>query len=126
MNISQAAKRTELSAVTLRYYEKVGLIPPIARKNGSVRDYALQDIEWIKFIKCMRSAGLSIEALVSYTALFIEGQDTEEQRQQILQDERKSLQEKYQELGATLQRLDQKIEFYELRQNEKMLANGKI
>lgn len=125
MNISQAAKETELSAVTLRYYEKVGLIPPIERKNGSVRNYSLPDIEWIKFIKCMRSAGLSIEALIQYTTLFLEGSDTERQRQQILQAEREGLQQKYQELGSTLQRLDQKIEFYELRQNEKLLINGK-
>ncbi len=72
MTISEAA-RTDLTAVTLRYYERVGLFPSIKRKNGGVRDYSEEDIEWIEFIKCMRSAGLSVESLIEYTYLLSTG-----------------------------------------------------
>ena len=63
MNISEAAEKSGLTAVTLRYYERIGLIPPVTRGNGGVRLYKESDLGWIDFIKCMRNAGLSIESL---------------------------------------------------------------
>lgn len=113
MNISEAAEKVGLTPVTLRYYERVGLIPPIKRKNGGVRVYSDDDLQWLDFIKCMRSAGLSVESLIEYTALFQEGEKTKEARKQILLEERKELLEKYQELANNLARLDQKIAYYE-------------
>lgn len=63
MNISEAAEKSGLTAVTLRYYERIGLIPPVTRGNGGVRLYKESDLGWIDFIKCIRNAGLSIESL---------------------------------------------------------------
>lgn len=80
MNIAQVAKQFGLTAATLRYYERVGLIPPVKRKDSGIRDYDEEDIKWIEFIKCMRNAGLSIEALIEYTTLFTEGDRTVEAR----------------------------------------------
>lgn len=65
MNISEAAEKSGLTAVTLRYYERIGLIPPVTRGNGGVRLYKESDLGWIDFIKCMRNAGLSIESLMN-------------------------------------------------------------
>ncbi|OJG24825.1 hypothetical protein RR47_GL002181 [Enterococcus columbae DSM 7374 = ATCC 51263] len=111
MNISQVAENFDLTPATLRYYEKIGLIPDIQRKNG-VRNYNAQDLDWIEFIKCMRSAGLSIESLIDYTRLYHEGPQTADERMKILIKERELLFERYQELKDTLERLDEKIDKY--------------
>lgn len=113
MNISKVAEMSELTPVTLRYYEKVGLIPPINRKSGGVRDYSEEDLGWIEFIKCMRNAGLSIDSLINYTNLYQIGNGTEEERKEILKKEREQLMERYQEMGETLERLNYKIANYE-------------
>ena len=123
MKIAQAAKQVELSTATLRYYESIGLIPPVKRNGSGIRDYDENDVNWIQFIKCMRSAGLSIEALIEYTALFTEGADhTIEPRKNILINERKRLKEKQREIGETINRLNKKIEDYEdILENEAKL-----
>ncbi len=113
MNISEAATKVGLTPVTLRYYERIGLIPAVKRKNGGIRDYQEADLQWIEFIKCMKSAGLSIESLIEYTSLYIQGDATSEARKNILIEERESLQKKYQEIGETLATLDKKIDFYD-------------
>ncbi len=91
------------------------MIPPVNRKESGVRDYTEEDIKWIEFIKCMRSAGLTIEALIEYTSLFIEGDRTIEARKKILTDEREKLVEKRMEIDETIKRLDWKIEDYDGR-----------
>lgn len=128
MNISEAAKLMNVTPVTIRYYERVGLIPPIHRKNGYVREFHQDDLNWIKFIKCMRSAGLSVETLIKYTTLYQQGDSTIEERKNLLKKERKNLFAKYEEIGETLKRLDGKIKDYEngkFQQNEKKLPNWK-
>lgn len=59
MNITEAGKQTSLTPNTLRYYERIGLIPPVARNKGGTREYTSKDLCWIEFIKTMRSAGFS-------------------------------------------------------------------
>ncbi|WP_379968257.1 MerR family transcriptional regulator [Ectobacillus sp. sgz5001026] len=113
MNIAQVASQFDLTTATLRYYERVGLIPPVNRKKSGIRDYDEDDIKWIEFIKCMRNAGLTIEALIEYTTLFIEGNNTVEARKNILVDERQRLIEKRIEIDETVKRLDRKIEDYD-------------
>ncbi|MFD1175856.1 MerR family transcriptional regulator [Paenibacillus puldeungensis] len=119
MNITQVANQFGMTTATLRYYESVGLIPPINRKQSGVRDYNEHDIKWIEFIKCMRSAGLTIEALIEYTTLFIEGDRTIEARKKILIDEREKLSQKRREIDETILRLNRKIEDYDGRLVEK-------
>lgn len=69
MKIAEVSEKHGLSADTLRYYERVGLIPPVTRSKSGIRDYGEQDIRRVEFIKCMRSAGLPIEVLIDYVAL---------------------------------------------------------
>ncbi|MFS0657086.1 MerR family transcriptional regulator [Bacillus sp. 179-C3.3 HS] len=126
MRIAQVAKQLDLSTATLRYYENIGLIRPIRRDRNGVRDYTEEDVQWIEFIKCMRNAGLSIDALREYTALFIEGDDhTLSARKRILVNERERLVEKQKEMEDTIKRLDYKIESYEdiIHNYEKRLAD---
>ncbi|WP_410769015.1 MerR family transcriptional regulator [Fontibacillus sp. BL9] len=119
MNISQVAKQFGLTAATLRYYEQVGLIPPVNRNESGIRNYDEDDIKWIEFIKCMRNAGLTIESLIEYTSLFIEGDRTIGARKNILMDERDKLIAKRKEIDETIQRLEMKIMGYDGKLLEK-------
>ena len=113
MTIAQVSQKYGVSADTLRYYERIGLIPPVHRTAGGVRDYTENDCNWVEFIKCMRGAGIQVEALIDYVSLFQQGEATAEARKQILIEQRDQLLERLQEMQATLDRLNTKIEHYE-------------
>lgn len=115
MTISEVSEKYGLPADTLRYYEKVGLIPPVTRKDSGVRDYSEEDCGWVEFIKCMRGAGLSIETLIRYVALYRKGNRTLKQRKQLLVDERDKLQARIKQMQQVLKRLNYKVEVYEER-----------
>jgi MerR family transcriptional regulator, aldehyde-responsive regulator len=113
MTIAEVSKKYELSPDTLRYYERVGLIPSVSRSSGGIRNYSEEDCKWIDFAKCMRSAGLSIEVLIEYVALFQQGDATIEDRKRLLKDERDRLAARVGDMQKTLDRLNYKIERYE-------------
>lgn len=66
MKIAEVSERYEISTDTLRYYERVGLIPAVNRNGSGIRDYTDLDLRRVQFIKCMRSAGLPVEVLIEY------------------------------------------------------------
>ncbi|MCM1259908.1 MAG: MerR family transcriptional regulator [Prevotella sp.] len=111
MTIREVSKKYNISPDTLRYYEKVGVIKPVTRKNG-IRQYGDKEIDNIEFVVCMRNAGISIEALVKYIKLFDEGDQTAGQRKQILIDEREKLKIKLDEMNKAMDRLNYKIDVY--------------
>ena len=113
MNISEVSKKYGLPVDTLRYYEKAGLIPPVNRKESGIRDYTETDCGWVEFIKCMRSAGLSIETLTKYVALYRKGNRTLQKRKELLIAERDRLKQHIEEMQKTLERLNYKISVYE-------------
>lgn len=113
MTIAEVCERFDLSQDTLRYYEKIGLIPTVQRKASGIRNYSEEDCKWVEFIKCMRSAGLTIEFLSEYVKLFNKGDSTLEKRRSLLVEQRKLLKDKIQEMQATLDRLDRKVERYD-------------
>ena len=76
MTIAEVSKKYDISADTLRYYERIGLIPPVPRSKSGIRDYDEVSCQWIEMMKCMRKAGVQIEALVEYVKLFQEGDTT--------------------------------------------------
>ena len=113
MTIAEVSKQYNISADTLRYYERIGLIPPVNRNKNGIRDYTDEDCKWVDFIKCMRSAGLPIEALIEYVTLFRQGNSTIEARKKILIEQRDILEEKINFMTATLERLNYKIDNYD-------------
>ena len=113
MRIAEVGERYGISVDTLRYYERIGLIPPVHRNEGGIRDYNDLDLRRVEFIKCMRSAGLSIEVLIEYVDLVQQGDDTIETRKGILKEQRELLLAKMKELQKTLDVLDHKIDVYE-------------
>lgn len=113
MNIRTVSKKFDLPAPTLRYYEEVGLIPPVHRDASGYRDYDEIDLEWVNFAKCMRETDISIEVLKQYAKLAQQGEQTEDQRKQILIEQQQVLEQKMQLLQHTHDFLDQKIATYE-------------
>lgn len=126
MTIAEVSKQYGLSADTLRYYERIGLIPAVPRTKSGIRDYDEESCRWVEFIKCMRSAGLSIESLVEYVALFQQGESTHEARKHILVEEREKLEARIEEMLETKKRLDYKISNYEskISKNDDYIRTG--
>ncbi|MDR3196276.1 MAG: MerR family transcriptional regulator [Planctomycetaceae bacterium] len=115
MTIAEVGKKYGLSADTLRYYERIGLIPSIRRAENGRRNYTEDDCNWVEFIRCMRNAGVKVGALVEYVALFQQGDSTHAKRKQILIEQQKQLTQKFNEIKDTLNRLNYKIENYDKR-----------
>ena len=113
MTIAEVSKKYDISSDTLRYYERIGLIPDVHRSQSGIRDYCEEDCKWVEFIKCMRSAGLPIEVLIEYVTLFNQGDTTIEARKELLIEQRRQLLEKMNDMQKTLDRLNHKIEIYE-------------
>lgn len=113
MTISEVSKKYNLTADTIRYYERIGLIPPVHRNGSGNRDFLEEDCNWLEFIKCMRGAGLSIEVLIDYVTMFQQGNSTTQARKNLLIEQRELLAGRIEEMQATLKRLDRKIERYD-------------
>jgi DNA-binding transcriptional MerR regulator len=113
MKISEVSKKYALSADTLRYYERVGLIPPVNRTDSGIRDYNDLDLRRVEFVKCMRNAGLPVDVLVEYVRLVQQGDQTAEARREILGEQRERLLVKIEELKKVLGILNHKIEVYD-------------
>ena len=113
MTITEVSKRYELTTDTIRYYERIGLIPRVNRNKSGIRDFTEEDCRWVEFIKWMRGAGLSIEILTEYVNLFQEGSSTVKARKELLIEQRNQLADRIREMQETLDRLDRKIDGYE-------------
>ena len=113
MKIAAVSEEYGISTDTLRYYERVGLIPPVNRNESGIRDYNELDLKRVDFIKCMRSAGLPIEVLIEYVALVQKGDKTIETRKEILIGQRDLLLARMEVMQETLNILNHKIEVYE-------------
>ena len=113
MTIKEVGEKYGISGDTLRYYERVGMIPPVPRTAGGIRDYGEEDLRWVGLVVCMRSAGLPIEAIIEYVRLFQMGDSTFQARLQLLQEQRETLLEQKEQIERTLDRLNYKIARYE-------------
>ena len=113
MTIKEVSEKFGISQDTLRYYERVGMIPHVKRTAGGIRNYQESDLGWVEMALCMRSAGLPIEAMIEYVRLFQEGDETIPARLQLLLDQREALIEQQAQIDSTLKRLNYKISRYE-------------
>ena len=113
MTIAETSRKYNMTADTLRYYERIGLIPPVPRTKGGIRNYDENSCRWIELMKCLRSAGVQIEALIEYAALSRQGEGTEERRKAILIEQREQLLARMEEMQRSLDRLNYKIENYD-------------
>lgn len=113
MTIAEVSKKYNLTQDTIRYYERIGLIPQAPRTKAGIRDFDEHTCKWIEFIKCMRAAGMSIEALIKYVDLFKQGKETVTERKKLLIEQKEKMQEKMNEIQKTLERLEYKIKLYD-------------
>lgn len=113
MTIKEVSEKYNISQDTLRYYERVGMIPPVTRTAGGIRDYQESDLGWVELAICMRSAGLAVESMIEYVRLYQEGNATIPARLQLLEEQRRILEEQKAQIDETIKRLDYKISRYE-------------
>ncbi|EJE99934.1 MerR family transcriptional regulator [Liquorilactobacillus mali] len=115
MNIKKAAEMFDLSVDTLRYYERVGVIPPVHRNASGYRDYTTNDLNWIYLAKNLRNASLSVESLIEFAKLaqLHDTQNVENAQKQILFDQLEELDKKLVEMQQVRDLLVYKIEAYD-------------
>ncbi len=112
MKISELAKRTGLSAHTIRYYERIGLLPFADRDAGGRRDYDEAILIWIGFLKRLKTTGMPIREMLQYAELRARGDQTGPERRELLEQHRKRVREHLAELEDSLLVLDTKIDTY--------------
>ncbi|MEG0742165.1 MAG: MerR family transcriptional regulator [Clostridia bacterium] len=115
MTIAEVGRKYGMTPDTLRYYERMGLIPPVHRTQSGLRDFTEGDMRWVEFVRCMRAAGVTIETLAEYVALFRGGAATVQARKKLLEDQREQIAQRIAEQQAALERLDYKLDGYEER-----------
>ena len=114
MTINEVSKKYKVSCDTLRYYERIGVIPEVHRNSSGIRDYTEEDLRWVELALCMRNAGLSIETLVEYQRLYQEGDSTIKARLDLLTEQMDILKEQKKQIEDTMDRLSYKISRYKI------------
>jgi DNA-binding transcriptional MerR regulator len=109
LSIQEVARQTQLSAYTLRYYEQLGLIGPVARKNGGHRRYSPQDLEAIAFVQRLRATGMSILDMKRMGELRAQGVQTQAIRMQILFEHRNAVRARIRELDLNVEAIEAKL-----------------
>ncbi|MDO4198854.1 MAG: MerR family transcriptional regulator [Erysipelotrichaceae bacterium] len=113
MTIKEVCEKFNISQDTLRYYERVGVIPEVNRTAGGIRDFTEEDIRWVKTMTCLRSAGVPVEMLVEYRRLFEMGDETFEARCDLLKEAREKILNEKKKYDEALEKLNYKISKYE-------------
>ena len=111
--VGEMAKRLEVPASTLRYYDKEGLLPFVERSSGGIRMFRDSDFEWLQVIGCMKKAGMSIRDIRQYIQLALQGDDTIDTRLKMFQHQREVLVQQMAEMQYTLETVEYKCWFYE-------------
>ena len=113
MTIKEVSEKYGITADTLRYYERVGMIPPVTRTESGIRNYLEGDLSWVELALCMRSAGLPVEVMIEYLRLYQLGDTTITARMNLLKEQRETLLEQRKQIDTMLEHLDYKISRYE-------------
>lgn len=112
MKIGDLARQTGLSVHTIRYYEKIGLLPKAHRDGGGRRQYGMEITNWLSFLRSLKSTGMGIADMLRYARLRAEGPHTAPDRKAMLEARHRLVKERIRELEATLPVLEKKIAFY--------------
>ncbi len=110
--IKQAAEKMHLTAYTLRYYEKEGLLPFVERDSSGNRLFTDNDIEWLGLICCLKNTGMPIRQIKKFIQGALEGDQTLESRLEMLIQHRKDVLKQIEELNKNLDKINWKIDYY--------------
>lgn len=113
MTIKQVCQRYGLTQDTLRYYEKIGVIPPVHRSASGIRDYDEHDLGWVENAVCLRNAGVPVESIAEYVKLYQAGEETFAARRDLLSHVLADLTEQRSQMDAAIQKLTYKVSRYE-------------
>jgi DNA-binding transcriptional MerR regulator len=121
--IKKVAEKFDLTEYAIRYYEKEGLLPNIARDEHGIRNFSEDDIEWIKLICCLRNTGMAISNIKNFVTLCMEGDGTLELRREIILAQKKITEQKIKEMNNNLEMINWKLNHYTGLINEKKANN---
>ena len=110
--IQDVSKKTGLTAHTLRYYEKEGLITGVERSQGGIRQYTDEDLERLGLIRCLKNTGMSIQEIARFVQLTHEGDHTLEERVELLREHRERVLERMAEMQEHLDKVTWKLHFF--------------
>ena len=113
LSITQVSQKYDITPDTLRYYERIGLIPKVPRKANGNRYYNEGMQGWIEMIVCLRHSGVTVEALIDYAQMLQQGDTTLDAREELLKEQLSMLEEKKHNLDRSINRLKHKISLYE-------------
>jgi len=116
--MKEIIKETGLTSDTLRYYEKDGLLSDILRLPNGHRSYSKHDLEWLKFILCLRATGMPLKKIKLYKELMGEGDKTATERKDLLKNEKVRILKEMENLKKALSTIDYKIEYYQSIEEE--------
>ncbi|MFT8337834.1 MerR family transcriptional regulator [Schleiferilactobacillus harbinensis] len=129
MTIDEVSKKFSLTKDTLRYWERIGLLPEITRNESGYRDYDQHAVNWVYYVMVLRKAGMSIEALSEFVKLLREGDQTVAARKALFVKQRADLAEQRDNIDKTIRYLDFKINHFEDHmlgyENEMLAYEGK-
>jgi len=107
------ADQTGVNIDTLRYYEREGLINTVERSSSGHRRYSADDVLWVQVLRCLRDTGMSIEQLRQYCKLGEQGDHTQPERMELLQQHRDTVLIQIEQLRKSIELIDHKIDFYQ-------------
>lgn len=124
LTIAAVAEFTGLTAHTLRYYERIGLLDPVTRASGNARRYDSGDLAWLAFLQRLRATGMAIRDMQRFVALRREGDATVPARRALLEEHRDVVLERIAELHRDLATLTEKITHYQaLEEHDKQASH---
>ncbi|MFD1318218.1 MerR family transcriptional regulator [Loigolactobacillus zhaoyuanensis] len=113
MNSKKVSELLDVSIDTLRYYERVGVIPPVSRDKNGYRNYQDNDLNWIFLAKSLRNAGMSVESMIEFATLAQSKDDVTAAQKEVLHEQLEQLDAKFAELEKTRNLLKYKITTYD-------------
>lgn len=113
MTIREIAAKTNMSTDTLRYYERIGLLPPVPRNAAGIRNYDEYFVNFINFIKKLKASGMSLEHIIDYIRLAEMGDATIQERKKLLSEARETLLDKINSLQLVAELADYQLRNYE-------------
>ncbi|SHK95801.1 MerR family transcriptional regulator [Fibrobacter sp. UWEL] len=111
-SIGEVTEKTGLSAHTLRYYEKEGLLPFVTKSSSGIRVYADTDLQWLSMIECLKKSGLQIKEIRQYIDWYRKGDSTLKQRLDLFVKRRKAVEEEMERLNVVLNKVRFKEALY--------------
>jgi len=122
--IRELSEKTHLSANTLRYYEKEGLLPDIKRTKGGIRRYSEENLEWLSLITCLKNTGMSIKQISQFVDLSLQGPESLKARCELLIAHKKEIELHIEEMNHYYDKVNCKIEHFTQQYKQYTDQNG--